>query len=152
MLRFICFFNLFILKPNTKCASHFQFWNKRNFCLFICVFLPGIWVSAAQPLGRQFDFSYQHNKTLLIFFCDCQTESDFYYDLFIVVFMLGGYCPTLSAGRGAPAHPPTHFNAFLVTAPPPGGFGAPQGFPQQGYSTPPQFGRTSKVHHFLAGS
>ncbi|XP_058257117.1 DAZ-associated protein 1 isoform X3 [Hemibagrus wyckioides] len=52
---------------------------------------------------------------------------------------LGGYGPPLPAGRGA-AQPPSPFNAFLVTAPPPGGFGAPQGYPQQGYSTPPQFG------------
>ncbi|XP_062868614.1 DAZ-associated protein 1 isoform X3 [Trichomycterus rosablanca] len=65
---------------------------------------------------------------------------------------LGGYCPTLPAGRGAPAHVPSHFNAFLVTAPPPGGFGAPQGYPQQGYSTPPQFGYsfgTPQVDQFL---
>ncbi|XP_072517298.1 DAZ-associated protein 1 isoform X2 [Salminus brasiliensis] len=53
---------------------------------------------------------------------------------------LGGYGPPLPAGRGAPAQPPSPFNAFLVTAPPAGGFGAPQGYPQQGYSTPPQFG------------
>ncbi|XP_076880523.1 DAZ-associated protein 1 isoform X2 [Brachyhypopomus gauderio] len=53
---------------------------------------------------------------------------------------LGGYGPPLPAGRGAPAQPPSPFNAFLVTAPPAGGFGAPQGYPQQGYSTTPQFG------------
>ncbi|XP_017333981.1 DAZ-associated protein 1 isoform X2 [Ictalurus punctatus] len=52
---------------------------------------------------------------------------------------IGGYGPPLPAGRGA-AQPPSPFNAFLVTATPPGGFGAPQGYPQQGYSTPPQFG------------
>ncbi|XP_046906260.1 DAZ-associated protein 1 isoform X4 [Hypomesus transpacificus] len=53
---------------------------------------------------------------------------------------IGGYGPPLSAGRGAPAQPPSPFNAFLVTTTPTGGFGAPQGYPQQGYSTPPQFG------------
>ncbi|XP_028818230.1 DAZ-associated protein 1 isoform X1 [Denticeps clupeoides] len=53
---------------------------------------------------------------------------------------LGGYVPPLPAGRGAPPQPPSPFNAFLVTAAPAAGFGAPQGYPQQGYSTPPQFG------------
>uniref|UniRef100_A0A8C1JH08 DAZ associated protein 1 n=1 Tax=Cyprinus carpio TaxID=7962 RepID=A0A8C1JH08_CYPCA len=54
---------------------------------------------------------------------------------------LGGYGPPLPAGRGAPAQPPSPFNAFLVAAAPPtGGFGAPQGYPQQGFSTQPQFG------------
>uniref|UniRef100_A0A8C8I5Y4 RRM domain-containing protein n=1 Tax=Oncorhynchus tshawytscha TaxID=74940 RepID=A0A8C8I5Y4_ONCTS len=53
---------------------------------------------------------------------------------------LGGYGPPLSASRGAPAQPPSPFNAFLVTAAPAGGFGAPQAYAQQGYSTPPQFG------------
>ncbi|XP_037401305.1 DAZ-associated protein 1 isoform X3 [Pygocentrus nattereri] len=53
---------------------------------------------------------------------------------------LGGYGAPLPAGRGAPAQPPSPFNTFLVAAPPAGGFGAPQGYPQQGYSTPPQFG------------
>ncbi|XP_050979230.1 DAZ-associated protein 1 isoform X1 [Labeo rohita] len=53
---------------------------------------------------------------------------------------LGGYGPPLPAGRGAPAQPPSPFNAFLVAAPPTGGFGAPQGYPQQGFSTQPQFG------------
>ncbi|KTG02034.1 hypothetical protein cypCar_00037664 [Cyprinus carpio] len=53
----------------------------------------------------------------------------------------GGYGPPLPAGRGAPAQPPSPFNAFLVAAAPPtGGFGAPQGYPQQGFSTQPQFG------------
>uniref|UniRef100_A0A671MM45 DAZ-associated protein 1-like n=1 Tax=Sinocyclocheilus anshuiensis TaxID=1608454 RepID=A0A671MM45_9TELE len=54
---------------------------------------------------------------------------------------LGGYGPPLPAGRGAPAQPPSPFNAFLVAAAPPtGGFGAPQGYLQQGFSTQPQFG------------
>ncbi|XP_062412917.1 DAZ-associated protein 1 isoform X5 [Sardina pilchardus] len=53
---------------------------------------------------------------------------------------IGGYGPPLPAGRGAPAQPPSPFNAFLVTAAPAGSFAAPQGYPQQGYSTPPQFG------------
>ncbi|XP_058647347.1 DAZ-associated protein 1 isoform X4 [Onychostoma macrolepis] len=53
---------------------------------------------------------------------------------------LAGYGPPLPAGRGAPAQPPSPFNAFLVAAPPTGGFGAPQGYPQQGFSTQPQFG------------
>uniref|UniRef100_UPI003AABE5E8 DAZ-associated protein 1 isoform X4 n=1 Tax=Centroberyx gerrardi TaxID=166262 RepID=UPI003AABE5E8 len=52
---------------------------------------------------------------------------------------IGGYGPPLSAGRGTPAQPPSPFNAFLVTTPA-GGFAAPQGYPQQGYSTTPQFG------------
>ncbi|XP_030583299.1 DAZ-associated protein 1 isoform X2 [Archocentrus centrarchus] len=52
---------------------------------------------------------------------------------------IGGYGPPLSAGRGTPAQPPSPFNAFLVTTPA-GGFAAPQGYPQQGYSTAPQFG------------
>ncbi|KAG8003122.1 DAZ-associated protein 1, partial [Nibea albiflora] len=50
----------------------------------------------------------------------------------------GGYGPPLSAGRGTPTQPPSPFNAFLVTTPA-GGFAAPQGYPQQGYSTAPQF-------------
>ncbi|XP_065097875.1 DAZ-associated protein 1 isoform X5 [Paramisgurnus dabryanus] len=53
---------------------------------------------------------------------------------------LAGYGPSLPAGRGAPAQPPSPFNAFLVAAAPAGGFGAPQGYPQQGFSTQPQFG------------
>uniref|UniRef100_A0A8C8GXJ6 DAZ-associated protein 1 n=1 Tax=Oncorhynchus tshawytscha TaxID=74940 RepID=A0A8C8GXJ6_ONCTS len=53
---------------------------------------------------------------------------------------MGGYGPPLSVGRGAPVQPPSPFNAFLVTTTPPGGFGAPQAYAQQGYSTPPQFG------------
>uniref|UniRef100_A0A673XWK3 DAZ-associated protein 1 n=1 Tax=Salmo trutta TaxID=8032 RepID=A0A673XWK3_SALTR len=53
---------------------------------------------------------------------------------------IGGYGPPLSVGRGAPVQPPSPFNAFLVTTTPPGGFGAPQAYAQQGYSTPPQFG------------
>nr|XP_055040156.1 DAZ-associated protein 1-like isoform X2 [Misgurnus anguillicaudatus] len=53
---------------------------------------------------------------------------------------LAGYGPSLPAGRGAPAQPPSPFNAFLVAAAPTGGFGAPQGYPQQGFSTQPQFG------------
>lgn len=57
------------------------------------------------------------------------------------LYASGGYGPPLPAGRGA-AQPPSPFNAFLVTATPPGGFGAPQGYPQQGYSTPPQFGKS----------
>ncbi|XP_071395836.1 DAZ-associated protein 1 isoform X4 [Centroberyx affinis] len=52
---------------------------------------------------------------------------------------IGGYGPPLTAGRGTPAQPPSPFNAFLVTTPA-GGFAAPQGYPQQGYSTTPQFG------------
>ncbi|XP_063057126.1 DAZ-associated protein 1 isoform X7 [Engraulis encrasicolus] len=52
----------------------------------------------------------------------------------------GGYGPPLPTGRGAPAQPPSPFNAFLVTATPAGSFAPPQGYPQQGYSTPPQFG------------
>lgn len=55
---------------------------------------------------------------------------------------IGGYGPPLQAGRGAPAQPPSPFNAFLVTATPAGSFAAPQGYPQQGYSTPPQFGQS----------
>ncbi|XP_051232370.1 DAZ-associated protein 1 isoform X6 [Dicentrarchus labrax] len=58
-------------------------------------------------------------------------------DLFCVG--AGGYGPPLSAGRGTPTQPPSPFNAFLVTTPA-GGFAAPQGYPQQGYSTAPQFG------------
>ncbi|KAM6962973.1 DAZ-associated protein 1 isoform 2-T2 [Aplochiton taeniatus] len=53
---------------------------------------------------------------------------------------IGSYGPALSGGRGAPAQPQSPFNAFLVTTTPAGGFAAPQGYPQQGYSTPPQFG------------
>ncbi|XP_063057127.1 DAZ-associated protein 1 isoform X8 [Engraulis encrasicolus] len=53
---------------------------------------------------------------------------------------IGGYGPPLPTGRGAPAQPPSPFNAFLVTATPAGSFAPPQGYPQQGYSTPPQFG------------
>ncbi|XP_038856872.1 DAZ-associated protein 1-like isoform X4 [Salvelinus namaycush] len=60
---------------------------------------------------------------------------------------LGGYGPPLSAGRGAPAQPPSPFNAFLVTAAPAGGFGAPQAYAQQGYSTPPQFGYSFGTPH-----
>lgn len=52
---------------------------------------------------------------------------------------IGGYGPPLPAGRGTPTQPPSPFNAFLVTTPA-GGFAAPQGYPQQGYSTAPQFG------------
>uniref|UniRef100_A0A3B3XBG3 RRM domain-containing protein n=1 Tax=Poecilia mexicana TaxID=48701 RepID=A0A3B3XBG3_9TELE len=52
---------------------------------------------------------------------------------------IGGYVPSLSAGRGTPTQPPSPFNAFLVTTPA-GSFAAPQGYPQQGYSTAPQFG------------
>ncbi|XP_029355467.1 DAZ-associated protein 1 isoform X8 [Echeneis naucrates] len=52
---------------------------------------------------------------------------------------IGGYGPPLSAGRGTPTQPPSPFNAFLVTTPA-GGFAAPQAYPQQGYSTAPQFG------------
>uniref|UniRef100_A0A3Q3C3M2 DAZ-associated protein 1 n=1 Tax=Haplochromis burtoni TaxID=8153 RepID=A0A3Q3C3M2_HAPBU len=52
---------------------------------------------------------------------------------------IGGYGPPLPTGRGTPAQPPSPFNAFLVTTPA-GGFAAPQGYPQQGYSTAPQFG------------
>ncbi|XP_077964366.1 DAZ-associated protein 1 isoform X9 [Gasterosteus aculeatus] len=51
----------------------------------------------------------------------------------------GGYGPQLTASRGTPTQPPSPFNAFLVTSPA-GGFAAPQGYPQQGYSTAPQFG------------
>ncbi|XP_068446035.1 DAZ-associated protein 1 isoform X4 [Clinocottus analis] len=51
----------------------------------------------------------------------------------------GGYGPQLTASRGTPTQPPSPFNAFLVTTPA-GGFAAPQGYPQQGYSTAPQFG------------
>ncbi|XP_045905372.1 DAZ-associated protein 1 isoform X4 [Micropterus dolomieu] len=58
-------------------------------------------------------------------------------DLFCVG--VGGYGPPLPAGRGTPTQPPSPFNAFLVTTPA-GGFAAPQGYPQQGYSTAPQFG------------
>ncbi|XP_015221085.1 DAZ-associated protein 1 isoform X2 [Lepisosteus oculatus] len=53
---------------------------------------------------------------------------------------IGGYAPPPPAGRGAPPPPPSPFNAFLVTTTPPGGFGAPQGYPQPGYGTAPQFG------------
>uniref|UniRef100_I3K4C8 DAZ associated protein 1 n=1 Tax=Oreochromis niloticus TaxID=8128 RepID=I3K4C8_ORENI len=53
---------------------------------------------------------------------------------------IGGYGPPLPTGRGTPAQPPSPFNAFLVTTPA-GGFAAPQGYPQQGYSTAPQFGQ-----------
>ncbi|XP_063057120.1 DAZ-associated protein 1 isoform X2 [Engraulis encrasicolus] len=55
---------------------------------------------------------------------------------------IGGYGPPLPTGRGAPAQPPSPFNAFLVTATPAGSFAPPQGYPQQGYSTPPQFGQS----------
>lgn len=54
---------------------------------------------------------------------------------------IGGYGPPLTAGRGTPTQPPSPFSAFLVTTPA-GGFAAPQGYPQQGYSTAPQFGYT----------
>lgn len=53
----------------------------------------------------------------------------------------GGYGPPLSAARGTPTQPPSPFNAFLVTTPA-GGFAAPQGYPQQGYTTAPQFGQS----------
>lgn len=59
-------------------------------------------------------------------------------DLFCVG--AGGYGHPLSAGRGTPTQPPSPFNAFLVTTPA-GGFAAPQAYPQQGYSTAPQFGQ-----------
>lgn len=62
----------------------------------------------------------------------------FKIDLFCVG--AGGYGPPLSAGRGTPTQPPSPFNAFLVTTPA-GGFAAPQGYPQQGYGTAPQFGQ-----------
>ncbi|XP_061594547.1 DAZ-associated protein 1 isoform X5 [Cololabis saira] len=51
---------------------------------------------------------------------------------------IGGYGPPLTASRGTPTHPPSPFNAFLVTTPA-GSFAAPQGYPQQGYTTAPQF-------------
>ncbi|XP_049444651.1 DAZ-associated protein 1 isoform X5 [Epinephelus fuscoguttatus] len=50
----------------------------------------------------------------------------------------GGYGPPLTASRGTPTQPPSPFNAFLVTTPA-GSFAAPQAYPQQGYSTAPQF-------------
>ncbi|KAM9831502.1 DAZ-associated protein 1 [Neosynchiropus ocellatus] len=50
---------------------------------------------------------------------------------------IAGYAPALSAGRGT--QPASPFSAFLV-ATPAGGFTAPQGFPQQGYSTAPHYG------------
>ncbi|KAK6467524.1 DAZ-associated protein 1-like isoform X2 [Huso huso] len=53
---------------------------------------------------------------------------------------IGGYGPPPPAGRGVPPPPPSPFNAFLVTTTPPGGYGAPQGYPQPGYGTPPQYG------------
>ncbi|KAK1896956.1 DAZ-associated protein 1 [Dissostichus eleginoides] len=64
---------------------------------------------------------------------------------------LGGYAPQLTASRGHPTHPPSPFNGFLVTTPA-GGFAAPQAFPQQGYSTAPQFAhpqRTITLNRFL---
>lgn len=66
----------------------------------------------------------------------------FMYKHEIVLFSVGagGYGPPLSAGRGTPTQPPSPFNAFLVTTPA-GSFAAPQGYPQQGYSTAPQFGQ-----------
>ncbi|XP_056132434.1 DAZ-associated protein 1 isoform X2 [Lampris incognitus] len=86
----------------------------------------GVWVSTTgQPLGR------------------CQLESfetaqrSFHH--FSELAVLCGYGPPLSAARGAPAQPPSPFNAFLVTTPA-GSFAAPQGYAQQGYSTTPQFG------------
>uniref|UniRef100_A0A3Q2DA88 DAZ-associated protein 1 n=1 Tax=Cyprinodon variegatus TaxID=28743 RepID=A0A3Q2DA88_CYPVA len=58
----------------------------------------------------------------------------------------GGYVPSLSASRGTPTQPPSPFNAFLVTTPA-GSFAAPQGYPQQGYSTAPQFGYSFGTPH-----
>jgi len=58
----------------------------------------------------------------------------------------GGYGPPLTAGRGTPTQAPSPFNAFLVTTPA-GGFAAPQGYPQQGYSTAPQFGQSYQLTH-----
>ncbi|XP_054608190.2 DAZ-associated protein 1 isoform X3 [Nothobranchius furzeri] len=59
---------------------------------------------------------------------------------------IGGYGPPLSASRGTPTQPPSPFNAFLVTTPV-GSFAAPQGYPQQGYSTAPQFGYSFGTPH-----
>ncbi|XP_057696919.1 DAZ-associated protein 1 isoform X3 [Corythoichthys intestinalis] len=52
---------------------------------------------------------------------------------------IGAYGPTLTAGRGTPAHPPSPFSAFLVTTPA-GSFATPQAYTSQGFSTAPQFG------------
>ncbi|XP_041086386.1 DAZ-associated protein 1 isoform X7 [Polyodon spathula] len=59
---------------------------------------------------------------------------------------IGGYGPSPPAGRGVPPPPPSPFNAFLVTTTPPGGYGAPQGYPQPGYGTPPQYGYGFGAH------
>ncbi|XP_077573858.1 DAZ-associated protein 1 isoform X2 [Stigmatopora nigra] len=54
---------------------------------------------------------------------------------------IGGYGPTLTAGRGTPVQPPSPFSAFLVTTPA-GSFATPQAYTSQGFSTGPQFGYT----------
>ncbi|XP_013862731.1 DAZ-associated protein 1 isoform X2 [Austrofundulus limnaeus] len=59
---------------------------------------------------------------------------------------IGGYVSPLTASRGTPTQPPSPFNAFLVTTPA-GSFAAPQGYPQQGYSTAPQFGYSFGTPH-----
>uniref|UniRef100_A0A3B4BA81 RRM domain-containing protein n=2 Tax=Periophthalmus magnuspinnatus TaxID=409849 RepID=A0A3B4BA81_9GOBI len=64
---------------------------------------------------------------------------------------IGGYAPALTAARGTPTQPPSPFNAFLVTTP--AASFAPQGYPQQGYSTAPQFGysfATAQAEQFAA--
>lgn len=62
-----------------------------------------------------------------------------FYKIVLFCVGVGGYGPPLTASRGTPTQPPSPFNAFLVTTPA-GSFAAPQGYPQQGYSTAPQFG------------
>ncbi|XP_055020516.1 DAZ-associated protein 1 isoform X4 [Boleophthalmus pectinirostris] len=65
---------------------------------------------------------------------------------------IGGYAPALTAARGTPTQPPSPFNAFLVTTP--AASFAPQGYPQQGYSTAPQFAgysfATAQAEQFAA--
>lgn len=77
-------------------------------------------------------------KSVCIYVIYLCHDNLFKIDLFCVG--AGGYGPPLSAGRGTPTQPPSPFNAFLVTTPA-GGFAAPQGYPQQGYGTAPQFGQ-----------
>ncbi|KAM4574801.1 DAZ-associated protein 1 isoform 3-T4 [Fundulus diaphanus] len=64
---------------------------------------------------------------------------------------IGGYVPSLSASRGTPTQPPSAFNAFLVTTPA-GSFAAPQGYPQQAYSTAPQFGQSCQFTGYSFGT
>lgn len=91
-------------------------------------------------LWQGYSFRIENLRNLGVFSGDgIQTD---YLPIQFCLFSVGagGYGPPLSAGRGTPTQPPSPFNAFLVTTPA-GGFAAPQGYPQQGYSTTPQFGQ-----------